>query len=52
MEHIPSITMESLGVRLVTLLEHISFVAIRESVDPKQIAWMTLKIFAKKDYDR
>ena len=41
-KHILTITMESLAKRLATLLEHISFVASRESVDLKQIASMTL----------
>ena len=51
-KHILAITMESLTKRLAILLEHITFIAGRESVDPKRIASMTLEIFANRDYDR
>ena len=44
-----AITMESLTKRLAILLEHITFIAGRESVDPKRIASMTLEIFANRD---
>ena len=51
-KHILAITMESLTKRLAILLEHITFIPGRESVDPKRLASMTLEIFANRDYDR
>ena len=51
-KHICTITKESLKHRLSILLDHIAFIAQRESVTAKQIAAMSLELIANKDYDR
>ena len=51
-KHICTITKESLKNRLSILLDHVAFIAERESVTAKQIAAMSLELIANKDYDR
>ena len=51
-KHICNISKESLKHRISILLDHIDFIAERESVTAKQIAAMSLELIANKDYDR
>ena len=51
-KHICNISKESLNHRITILLDHIDFIAERESVTAKQIAAMSLELIANKDYDR
>ena len=51
-KHILDITSESLTKRLSILLDHIHFIAKRESVDAKKIATLSLEILANREYDR
>ena len=51
-KHILDITTESLTKRLSILIDHINFIAKRESVDAKKIATLSLEILAQREYDR
>ena len=51
-KHILDITSESLTKRLSILLDHIHFIAKRESVDAKKIATLSLEILANREDDR
>ena len=51
-KHICNISKESLKHRISILLDHIDFIAERESVTAKQIAAMSLELIANKEYDR
>ena len=51
-KHILDISSESITKRLSILLDHIHFIAKRESVDAKKIATLSLEILANREYDR
>ena len=51
-KHKLDITTESLTKQLSILIDHINFIAKRESVDAKKIATLSLEILAQREYDR